>query len=201
MYLISRTSSIQLHERCCKHAFDLFFFFLSFQFRSDKVRLERSGREGEESAVALCLCLHVWLRAAGHVTTQGVTDCCHSRLGLSVWACTRACFCIRVHLFFFFFFFVPEGVRVVKRRQESCLHLVTYSHFFQAPSHQTPSLLSSLPLFPSPIAPLPGRVAASPPTHSDTCHQLSCSSKEHFVWIIAHFLFAGLLSGLRWRFG
>lgn len=82
------------------------------------------------------------------MTTQGVTDCCHSRFGLSVWACTRACFCIHVCIFFFFFFFGPEGVRVIKRRQESWLHLVTYSHFFRL--LRTKPLPSSPPFFSSP---------------------------------------------------
>lgn len=68
---------------------------------------------------------------------------------------TRACFRIHVRIFFFLFFFFfpwPEGARVIKRRQESWLHLVTFSHFFPAPSHQTPPLLCS-PLFPSHTTP------------------------------------------------
>lgn len=89
------------------------------------------------------------------------------------------------------------GCPCYKRRQESWMHSVTYTLFL------APWAWTFFPCFASSCLIL--SVHHCPPTATRARRKtwLSCSSKEHFVWIIAHFLLVllavGVLGLVWWR--
>lgn len=88
----------------------------------------------------------------------------------------RACACARARaLVYTGASFLARGCPCYKKETRIVAALSQIFPFF-FPCSFTPNPSSS---HPPATPPLPGRVAASPSTHGETCHQLPCFSKQH----------------------